>query len=131
VVLLHYLDSTLHIHRRDDAGALMAELSERGKTFVILAALNLLSFSWAFWMRYSLAVLAVRTEPETMRAVKRWMASWTILICNASSVIVIGLAFRIGGKTLRESLPFYVVGAVLILSLWPRQIWSSTKMAAP
>jgi hypothetical protein len=81
-------------------------LPNAGKTFVSLAALNLLSFSWAFGMRYSPAVRAVRTEPETMRAVKRCMASWTILICNTSSVIVIGLAFRMGGKTLRESLPF-------------------------
>jgi hypothetical protein len=102
-----------------------------GKTFAILAALHLLSFSWALRKRYSPTVGAVRTEPEDMLAVKRWMASWTILIGNANSVVLFGFALRMGGKTLQRSLPFYVVGALLILSLWARQIWPSTKMAAP
>lgn len=101
-----------------------------GKIFVTLAVLDLLSFSWALRKRYSPAVRAVRGEPETMRNAKRWMASWTILICDASSLMLLGIAFRLGGKTLRQSLPFYLVGALLILSLWPRQIWSPTRMVA-
>lgn len=111
-------------------GFLWLSFPNAGRTFVILAALNLFSFSWVLRKRYFPDAAVVRTEPETMRAVRRWMTSWTILICNANSVVLIGLAFRMGGKTLQQSLPFYVIGALLILSLWPRQIWSSTRMAA-
>jgi hypothetical protein len=97
-----------------------------GKTFVILAVLNLLSFTWAFRKRYIPARAVLRSKPEDIRAVKRWTTYWLILLCNANSLILFGLAFRLGDKTLWQSLPFYVVGSLLILSLWPRQVWSST-----
>jgi len=95
-----------------------------GKAFVILAVLNLLSFSWALRKRYSPALANLRSQPEKIQAVKRWTTYWIILLCSANSITVIGLAFRMGGKTLQQTLPFYVVGSVLTFSLWPRQVRS-------
>jgi hypothetical protein len=104
--------------------------SNAGKVFIGLGALNLLSFTWVLRNRYSSALRPALTQPDNVAVVKRWMTSWTIAVCNANAVLVFGLAFRMGDKTLRQTLPFYVVGSILILSLWPRKIWSSEKMAA-
>lgn len=100
-----------------------------GKILFMLAVLDLLSFSWARRKLYSPALEVLQSQPENIRAVKRWMSTWTILLCNAQAVAVFGLAFRMGDKTLRQSLAFYVVGFLLTLWLWPRQVWSSTRTA--
>jgi hypothetical protein len=104
--------------------------SNAGKVFVILGALNLLSFSWGLRRRYFPALRVFRSQPENFDAVKRWMHYWIVLICTANSEIVLGFAFWMGDKTLQQSLPFFVIGSVLILSLWPRQVWSSSQKAA-
>jgi hypothetical protein len=96
-----------------------------GKTFVILAILSLIQFSWFRRKRYSSALALVRKQPENIDAVRRWMNSWIVLLCLAESVTVFGFFFRVGDKTLEQSLPFYAVGALLILWLWPRQVWPS------
>ena len=101
-----------------------------GTIVIILVVLNLLSFSWAWRKRYSPALEAVRNQPENIDVVRRWTNSWLIVLCNANAVTVFGLAFRMGGKTLLQSLAFYVTGALLVLWLWPRQVSSSTRMAA-
>jgi hypothetical protein len=95
-----------------------------GRTFAILAVLNLVSFSWALCTRYSPALRVFKAQPEDIRGLRRWMNMWIILLCNANSVTLLGLAFRMGGKTVQQTLPFYVVGSLLTLSLWPRQVWS-------
>lgn len=100
-----------------------------GMIFIVLAALNLLAFSWALRKRYLPAKRSVERQPENADAVRRWMSSWTIVLCNANALIVFGFAFWMGGKTLGQSLPFFVLGSLLILSLWPRQVWvSSTRV---
>ena len=95
-----------------------------GKTFVILGVYCILSFFWIWRKRYSPALRAIRSQPEDVQAVRRWMGFWTILICIANAEILFGFALRMGGKTLQQSLPFYVPGSLLILWLWPRQVWS-------
>jgi len=101
-----------------------------GATFVILGVLSLLDFSWSKTKRYSPALEVIQSQPEDIRTVRRWMNSWIVLICIAQSEALFGLAFRMGGKTLQQSLPFYVVGVLLTLWLWPRRVWSSTRIAA-
>jgi hypothetical protein len=76
------------------------------KTFAILAMLNFVAFAWALWKRYLPAVAFLRDQPENMRAVTRWMGMWTILLCNASSLTLFGLAFRMGGLTEEGGKPF-------------------------
>jgi hypothetical protein len=100
-----------------------------GKTFVTLAVLNFLYFLWAWRKLYSRALEVIQIQPENIHAVRRWMNAWIILMCLAESETLFGLAFRMGGKTLQQSLPFYMVGSILTLWLWPRQVWSSTKTA--
>jgi hypothetical protein len=98
-----------------------------GKIFVILAVFYILSF-FLFWRnRYSPALGAIRSQPEDVHAVRRWMSSWTVLLCMANAETLFGFALRMGGKTLQQCLPFYVLGSFLILWLWPRQVWSSPK----
>jgi hypothetical protein len=104
--------------------------SNAGTVFVVLGALSLLSFSRTLRRRYLPALRVFRSQPENVDAVKRWMNSWTVLICIANSEIVSGFAFWMGGKTWQQSLPFFVIGSVLILSLWPRQVSPSSIMAA-
>jgi len=104
---------------------------QAGKIFAILAALNLIAFAWTLWRRYLPAAEAIRDQPENMQAIRRWMGMWTILLCNASSITLFGLAFRMGGKTLQQTAPFYLVGVLLTLWLWPRQVWSSDRTAPP
>ena len=96
------------------------KFQDAGKTFVALAALELLAFSWVLGKRFIPARRSLRSQPGSADAVKRWMSSWTILLCNAHSVIIFGFAFWMGDKTLRQSLPFFVIGSVLMISLWPR-----------
>jgi hypothetical protein len=98
-----------------------------GKTFFILAVFYILSFFWVRGKRYSPALEAIRSQPEDIHAVRRWMSSWTMLVCMANAQTLFGFAFRMGGKTLQQSLPFYVLGFLLTLWLWPRQVWSSPK----
>ena len=101
-----------------------------GKTFVILEVIDLLSFLWVRRELYSPALEVIQSQPENIHAVRRWLSSWIILLCTANCEPLFGLAFRMGHKTLQQSLPFYVVGSLLILWLWPRQVWPSTKIAA-
>jgi hypothetical protein len=104
--------------------------SRAGETFVILGVLDLLYFSWSKRKRYSPALEGIQSQPENIRTVRRWMNSWIVLVCIAQSEALFGLVFRMGDKTLQQSLPFYVVGFLLTLWLWPRQVWSSTSNAA-
>jgi hypothetical protein len=92
-----------------------------------LAAFYALSFLFIWRKRYSCSLRAVRSQPEDMRAVRRWMTYQITLLCIANSGALFGFAFRMGGTTLQQILPFYVTGSLLILWLWPRQAWSSAK----
>jgi hypothetical protein len=98
-----------------------------GTTFIALGVLNLVAFSWVLRKRYLPDQRNLRGRTENADAVKRWMSSWTILLCNANSLVVLGFAFWMGGKTLGQSLPFFVIGSLLILLLWPRQVWLPSK----
>jgi hypothetical protein len=94
--------------------------SNTGKICVILGALNLLSFFWFLQKRYLPAFGEFRNQPENIQVVRRWMLSWMALVCNAHSIALFGLVFWMSGKTLQQSLPFFLIGALLVLSLWPR-----------
>jgi hypothetical protein len=98
-----------------------------GKTFVILAVFDIVSLFWSWRKRYSPALGAVRSQPKDIDAVRSWKGSWTVLVCMANAEIAFGFAFRMGGKTLQQTLPFYVFGALVFLWLWPRPVWSSPK----
>jgi len=100
-----------------------------GKIFVIAAVLNLLYFFWFRTKRYRVAVDLAKEHPEDFRAVKRWMNYWVILLSVADSEALLAFCFRMGNKTLQQSLPLYGVGFLLTLSLWPRPIWASTRIA--
>jgi len=98
-----------------------------GKIFVLLAAFNLVSLFWFWRERYSPALGAIRSQPQDINVVRKWKGFWTALVCMANAEIVFGLAFRMGGKTLQQTLPFYLLGALLYLWFWPRPVWSSPK----
>ena len=83
-------------------------------TIGIVAVFYALWFLFIWKTRYSPALRAVRSQPEDMRAVIRWMTYRTALLCIAMSAALFGFAFRMGGKTLRVSLPFYVTGFLFV-----------------
>lgn len=96
-----------------------------GKIFVILAVLNLISFFFYRKKRYRAALQLAKEQAQSLPVVRRWMNYWIILLCIAESEAILGVCFRMGNKTLQQALPFYAVGFVLILSLWPRRPWST------
>src|ERR1035437_4297012 len=73
-----------------------------GKVFVVFGVLNLLSFAWVLRNRYPPSLRDALTQPDNLVIVKRWMTSWTIAVCNANALLITGLVFRMGGKTLRQ-----------------------------
>jgi Na+/melibiose symporter-like transporter len=97
--------------------------------FGALGILNLLEVFYFVKRRYRSHAHAMRNRPEDSLALRRWTGSWNILVCLALSEALFGLALRMGGKTLQQALPFYVVALVLILGLWPRPIWLSPQQA--
>lgn len=120
----------LYIYAGDVIGRISwLRFRSAGGILIVLAALNLLSFSWALRKRYLPAKRTVERQPEDADAVKRWVSSWTIVLCNANSLIVLGFAFWMGGRTMVQSLPFFVFGSLLILLLWPRKVWHSSTRA--
>jgi hypothetical protein len=96
-----------------------------GKIFILLGIADCFYFFWWVRKRYSSASDVVRRQPEDIRSVRRWTNSWVTLICLAQSEALWGLAFRLGHKTLEETLPFYVLASLLTLWLWPRTVWAS------
>jgi hypothetical protein len=99
-----------------------------GKIFVALAALNLCAFSWALRKLYLPAKQRLQQNPENAAAVKRWMSSWMVLVCDAGAMSLYGFAFWTGNKTLKQSSPFFVIELVLMIFLWPRSLPSSPRI---
>ncbi len=120
----------LYLYAGDVVGAIpWLSFPSAGKVFIVLAVLNLYYAFWFRRSRYLPAVIAIQDQPENVHAVRRWMSSWTVLICMAESEAVYGFAFRMGNKRLAQSLPFSVVAAIWTLWLWPRQAWVSDEIA--
>jgi hypothetical protein len=94
-------------------------------TLATLAVLALFSFLWVLLKRYFPALQIVRSQPNDMHAVRRWQVFWVNLLAIANCQILFGFVFWMGGKTFTQSAPFFVVGSLLLLLLWPRQVWSS------
>ena len=86
-----------------------------GKIFVIPAVLNLISFFSFRKRRYRAALALAKEQPESIHAVIGWMHYWIILLCIAESEALLGVCFRMGNKTLQQTLPFYAVGLLLLL----------------
>lgn len=99
--------------------------SHAGTLCAILAICNLYSFSWFRTKRYDPALRAIQSQPENIQTVRFWVNRWIVLLCVAESEALFGFAFQMGGKTLQESLPFYAVGFLLVLWLWPRPVWQT------
>jgi hypothetical protein len=115
ILLYVYIGDTM-------AGISWLTFSNGGKSFILLSALGLLSFVLFRKKRYSAALEFAKQQPENIHAVRGWMNSWIVLLSIAESEALFGLCFRMGNKTLQQSLPFYAVGFLLTLSLWPRRI---------
>lgn len=92
--------------------------------FDVLGILDLFYFAWIRIGRYSHALEAAQEHPEDMRAVGRWKVFWTVLITIAEAEALFGVLLQMQNKALKPALPFYVLASLLLLTLWPRQIWS-------
>jgi hypothetical protein len=97
--------------------------------FGVLSTFYFLGFLWAWWKVYRPAMRLVRNQPEDVHAVRRLMVGWIMLLAGAEAEVLFGFIFWMGNKTFAQSLPFFVLGSVLLLSLWPRQFWSSADAA--
>lgn len=94
------------------------------KILGVLSILDFFYFLWAWRKFFRPAVELIRKQPEDVRAVKRWIFGWTVLVTISESEILLGFTLWMGNKSLMESLPIFVLGSLMLLSLWPRQVWS-------
>lgn len=97
--------------------------------FDVLGILDLLYFAWIRISWFPRAVEAAQKHSEDIRAVRRWMVVWTILVSIAESEALFGVCLQTGNEALKPALPFYVLASLLLLTLWPRQIWSPRIIA--
>jgi hypothetical protein len=103
--------------------------NDAGKILGVLSILDFSYFLWVWRKFYRPAVESIRKQPEDVHVVRRWVISWIMLVASGEGEILLGFVFWMGGKTLTQSLPFFVVGSLLLLSLWPRPVWSPAKAA--
>jgi hypothetical protein len=94
--------------------------------YIVLSVFNLYYFFQVRKRLYSPALKALQDEPDNIQAVRRWMGGGIVLISIAQCEALFGLALREDGKTLEQTLPFYLVGFLLTLWLWPRKVWLAT-----
>jgi len=97
--------------------------------FVVPAVLDLLSFLWIRFKRYAPALQSLQSQPEDVRAVAKWRVFLVALLAMAEAEILFGVVSWMLNGIFRQSLPFFVLGSLLLLSLWPRQFWSSSPIA--
>lgn len=99
------------------------------KIWGVWAMLDLFYFLWVWRKFYRPAVELIRKQPEDAHAVRRWMLGRIMLLASGEAEILLGVLFWMGDKTFTQSLPFFVIGSLMLLSLWPRQVWSSAESA--
>ena len=95
--------------------------------FTLVGIASLVGFVWFRQRKYSESLEALRSQPDDIHAIRRWINSWLVLACVAEIEAVFGLVMRLGGHALQQSLPFYVVGLLLTLWMWPQLARSSPQ----
>lgn len=115
----------LYIYGVAIGGLSWLHIRNAGTIFGVLGVLDLFYFAWIRMTRYSRALEAAQEHAEDMRTVRRWTVFWTVLVAIAESEALFGVCLQAAKDALRPAVPFYAVAFVLLLSLWPRQIWSS------
>lgn len=99
------------------------------KTLIGLAVLDLFLFLLVLFQRYFPSLQNLRSQLDDPRAVRLWQVHWTVLATLALCQTLYGLMFWMGNKTFMQSLPFFILGSIMLLSLWPRQVWSPANVA--
>lgn len=114
----------LYIYAGTITGFVWLNFRHAGTIFDILGILDLLYFAWIRISWSPRALEAAQEHCEDMRAVRRWMVVWTILVSIAEAEAVFGICLQVSNTALKPALPFYVLASLLLLTLWPRQILS-------
>ncbi len=70
------------------------------------------------WVRASEALLL--SQPENLEVLGRWLRGYIWGWALSLSIMLYGLCLRFMGATLSQAVPFYVVGALLLLLNPPR-----------
>ena len=111
VSVVLYIYVCMMIKPSSPSGATMA-------LFIVPAALDLLLF---FWIRIKRYAPALQSQPGDVRAVGKWRVYWVLLLALAEAEILFGVVSWMLNGIFKQSLPFFVLGSLLLLSLWPRQ----------
>lgn len=88
--------------------------------FVVSATVGLMGFQLRARM-IPAAEDTLRRAPNDETAAQRWVAAHVVALGMAEVIGVCGLALRIVGGTLVESLPFYIIAMGLMLAWIPRR----------
>ena len=94
-----------------------------------LGILDLLSFAWIRIRRFAPALRTTQEHSEDISVVRHWLAVSTALLTIAEAEAVFGTLLQIGHNALKPAAPFYALASLLLLTLWPRRIWSSEATA--
>jgi hypothetical protein len=119
VVLYLYVGTTLSLKPTTPAASMTL--------FAAPAVLDFLFFVWFRFKRYAPALRNLESQPDDVRAIGRCMTYWIILLAFAEAQVLFGLACWLVNGRFMPCLPFFVLGSILLLSLWPRQVWSSAQ----
>ncbi|MFZ0332562.1 MAG: hypothetical protein WAN10_07760 [Candidatus Acidiferrales bacterium] len=96
--------------------------------FILPAALDFLWYLWFRLKRYVPALRSLQSQPDDAGAIRRWTAYWVILLAMAEAEILFGLACWMVNGRFTPCIAFFALGSLLLLSLWPRQVWSSSEI---
>jgi hypothetical protein len=60
------------------------------------------------------------TRPDDTKALSQWRTGYLLTYCLSESIALFGIVLNTLGFSLRQAMPFYIAGFVLILLLRPR-----------
>ncbi len=60
-------------------------------------------------------------DPENAAALKRWRAGYIVTFALSETVVLYGVVLRFAGLGLRQVVPFFVAGFILMLFFGPRR----------
>jgi len=90
---------------------------------VVIGVLSILEVSLALFFRKTFVIASterLRIQPSDTDALTRWKIGSILVSGFSLTVAMFGFVLRVLGAPLSQSLPFYVLAAVLLLLWWPR-----------
>jgi hypothetical protein len=67
------------------------------------------------------AYQTLRVKPDDLKSLNQWRVGAVLSAALAEGVVLCGVALYLIGKPVRQAVPFFVVGSMVMLLWWPQQ----------